>query len=76
MEYYTVIKNDDKDVIYWHGKTVTCNKWKSSLQNNMDCNEPILNKYIHVSMYIFLWEKLCKDKHQNVNRGYHWVAEF
>lgn len=42
----------------------------------MDCNGPILNKYIHVQMYIFLWEKLWKDIHQNVNSGYFWVVEF
>ena len=42
----------------------------------MDCNDPILDKYIHVSMYIFLWEKLWKDIHQNVNNGYHRMVEF
>ena len=40
----------------------------------MDCNDPILNKYIHVPMYIFLWEKLWKGIHQNVNSGYFWVG--
>lgn len=36
----------------------------------MNCNDPILNKYIHSNMHIFVWEKLWKDIHQNVNSGY------
>lgn len=75
MEYYAVTTNDDKDVNLLTWKD-TCNKWKSSLQNSMDCNDPIVNKYIHVLMYIFVWEKLWKDIHQNVNSDYLWVVEF
>lgn len=49
---------------------------EKAVYKKMDCNDPILNKYIHISMYIFVWEKLWKDIHQNVNSGYFWVVEF
>lgn len=42
----------------------------------MDYNKPIFNKYIHILMYIFVWENTLEGYTPKCYSGYPQMAEF